>query len=85
MDDATIAGTGGHPEFGELLNEENILPVFGYRICDGTTDNASADDDDACVHRVSRLNPNYRFGEPNRRHCTWGLQLPSHPYRLPCP
>ena len=42
MDDAAIARAGGHPEFGILLDEKNVLPTTRKRFGDRAANNASA-------------------------------------------
>ena len=41
--DSTVARAGGHAELRKLLDKKNVLPALGDGACDGTADNATAD------------------------------------------
>ena len=52
MNDAAVARAGGHAEFGNLFDKEDVLPAAGKRFGDGTADYAAANDQNVdLVHK----------------------------------
>ena len=55
MEDAAIAGAGGHAEARELFDEEDVVPAGGELSGSGTADDSAADDEDADAGHEKRI------------------------------
>jgi len=52
VDYAAVASAGEHAQPGQCFEQEDIVPAASQRTSDGTTHDASADDDHVCaIHR----------------------------------
>ncbi len=61
---AAVARAGGHPEFGKLLHEKNILPALGDGAADGAADDATTNDQNVgLVHKAEIGDQNLEDGK----------------------
>ena len=57
MNDAAVAGTGGHAQSWRLLEQEDVFDTLGKFVRDGATHHTTADDHDVnSIHRKTARN-----------------------------